>query len=556
MRYLLFFFAVLLASSPSIAQNMTIVEGESFKVDNYVSYAAPYEDGYIVLTTERPERHDGDIKHNSTLTGDRAANYLDPRKDIYISKLNSKLALPKMKKKGRKRELLKEINAKKINLYGLENINGKIYMYYTKYMKKSKNVSHCVMEINVENPSKSIETVLSKVKFKNKKPRTVFLKNRDVTAITFVSEPYGKKKDNAKINVSTFSTKDHSAIWSQSYDTKSMRKQIIYDQLHLAGNGTLFIGYKDYVKDIKTTAIKNKAGKKVAAYSQTIIALSENETQTIELGFGKAFPIKCDMKSDNTRLVVCGTYKNRHKGNISGVYSTIIDLATFTSSIAQKSEFGKELVEQLEHEDVAKTKAKDPGIITDNGLGTIINDENNNIKYIYEPFIIEIVRRNSGASTGISFGASSETIYYKAKSIIVADISEEDIEFTTIPRSVKFAFDFRAIQTKAVESDNQLYLLYLDHKENIKPKKGKKKKKKSKRVKLKELKKSQDGVLAAARLTTGETIDRSIVKDLNREDFYFNPSFMTKVSQNEYLLMGLSDGWFSSKKQKNILLKL
>ena len=545
MRSLFLFLALLSISITAIAQSISVIEGESFKVDDFITFVAPYEDGYVVLATDKPE-NDGDIKHDATISGNTRDFYLDPRKEIYISKLNTKLAL---KKKSRKRELLKKINAKKINIYAFENINGKVFMYYTKYMKKSKSVIHCVMEVDVENPSASVETELSKMKFKKKKPKTIFLKNRDNTAISFLSEPFGKKKDIAKINVATFSTTNHEAIWSHTYDTKSMRKQIVYNEAHLANDGTLFLSYKDYVKDWKKKSIKNKNGDKVPGYAQTIIALSMNEPQILELNLGKSFPIKCDLKSDKNRLIVCGTYRKKNKGNITGVYSTIIDLETFTSTIAQKSEFGRKIVETLEDEDVAKTSSKDAGLTSDSGIGTIINDENDNIKYIYEPYRIHVVRTNTGATTGISF--SSETIYYIAKSIIVADLNEEDTEFALIPRSIKFAFDFRAIQSKAVESDNQLYLLYLDHRENIKPKKKTKKKKK-----LKELRRSQDGVLAAARLTTGEKIDRSIIKDLEKEDFYFNPSFMTKVSQNEYILLGLSDGWFSSKKQKNILLQL
>ena len=539
----------MMASFTLLAQNMTLIEGESFKDDNSIWFTAPYGDDYVVLAVEKPQQFDGDLKHQSYLEGTRSSLYIDPNKDIYVSKLNSKLAITKLKKKERRRELLTEINAKKINLYSLENIDGKIYMYYTKYMKKSKNVSHCVMEINVENPSKSVETVLAKEKFKKKKPKTVFLKNKDASVISFVSDPYGKEKDKLNINVSTFSTADHSPLWSQTYATGKMRKQISFDALHLADNGTLFFGYKDYVKDSEKKSIKNKKGEKIPAYIQNVIALSENETQSLEMNLGNDYPNQCDLKSDNERLIVCGTYFERHKGNITGVYSSIIDLATFTATTATKSEFGDALIDQLDDENMGTTKKKDPGITTYNGIGTILNEENGLIKYIYEPFVIDIVRYNTGTFKNPSY---STTTYYVAKSIIVVDINESDVEFTSIPRSVRFPYDFRAIQTKAVETDNQLYLLYLDHKENVQPKKRKKKKKN----KLKDRRKSQEGVIAVAKFVDNKTIERTILKDLDDEDFYFNPSFMTKVSPTEYILIGISDGWFSSKKQKNLLLKL
>ncbi|MEM9545397.1 MAG: hypothetical protein AAGA77_05465 [Bacteroidota bacterium] len=549
MKYFLITMISLLSTACFYAQDVELIEGEEFKDGRTILFTAPHNDGFVVLSVDGYRMEEDDVNHDADILDDNGQRYMDGDKKVFITQLNSKLAIDKIEKIQReKSQALPEIKAEKFSLYALENIGGKLFMYYTKYSKSAKKTEHCVMEINVDKPILSKETVLNVDEFGKKKSRSLFLKNTDASIVVFATKPHGKKNDNCMIKVVAYSTADHSELWMQMYDTGRKRNQVIFNEIHLAQNGTLFIGYQNYRKNKKTRSYLSKESKESKErrpfYKQCVAALRDEETLYTELKLDQYFPYKCDFQTIENNLIICGTYTTQYKGNLRGIYSWIVDQETFAVSEPRLQDFSDDLLNQMDDEDIGTAKAKDPGIKSYLGLGTIMQEGEGNIKYIYEPY------REKRRTSAMDQGMMHQYVYYITKSIIVADISEE-ISFSTIPRSVRFESDFSAIQSKLLKTDKGAYLLYLDHIENMI---GMKKRKKD--FKLKELRNSKAGVLAMARFDSNNSITRKVLRKLENENFYFNPSYTARVGAGEFMLTGVNDGILKSRKQKNLLLKL
>ena len=518
MRTILFTILLAICTSYLQAQSFELLKGKNYLDDRHILFAANRGEEIIALLS------------------DEEGSTLSYSSNLYVEKLDKTFAVQSSKSAEQKSEhMLPAVNSDLTTIYHFDNINGELYLYYSKRDINRNRVELLVMKINLDHPEKSTETTLKTIKMEDSNNSLTFQINNEKSLVSFFYIKSESESDICFLAASVFQTITHEEKWAEDFNTKKNKNQFrFYDQV-LSDDGTLLVGIKMYRKSNEKDNYVNQLGDDTRGYDIGLMQFEEANVEYKELKTYQNYVREYHLRIRSNKLIACGTYQRYYGGNITGVYCVEIDLGTDEVISNRWIPYGKALLEDLKKEDVAEVKRIDSGIKVKSGTGKIAFAQNNRLYYIFEP------------AKFARFGAGySSPDYFYARSIIVTELNNESMHYL-IPRYNQSPLT-SGNSTSIIESKGELRILYLDHKDNI-----------TRNKKLKKSKTFETKVLAMATIDSKNNISREAIIDLKKERFICIPPGLLNLSDNSFLIDGQSydyRGFDSTFPQRNAILKI
>ena len=500
------------------AQHFELLKGKNHLDDRHILFAALHDKEIVLLLSE----YEGLVLQYDT--------------DLYIEKLDNSFSTQYSKRKNRRaKNLLPGIISDKTTIYHFGNINGNFYLYYSKRNIDRNGVELCVMAIDPDFPEQSSEVVLETIKMKESNNSISFHINKEKSLVSFSYNKEDANSDNCILTASVFQTQTHEQKWSEEFRSEKKKKQFRFYDEALSEEGIFAVGLKSYRKTNGKEYYVNQLGDESRAYDMGLILFKEGKAEYVELKSYQNYVREYDFRIRNNTLIACGTYQRYYGGNITGIFCVEIDLNSKKVLSNRWIPFSNALLKKLKKEDVAEIKRIDSGIKVKSGTGKIAFAQNDRLYYIFEP------------AKFARFGAGySSPDYFYARSIIVTEILDESLHYL-IPRFNQSDLT-SGNSTKIIESEEQLYILYLDHRDNI-----------DKKEKLKKSKTFETKVLASAVIDEKNNISREVLLDLKKEGFICIPPGILNLSDESFLIDGQSydyRGFNNTYPQRNGILKI
>lgn len=320
----------LLLCSTLLSQAQTVVfqAGVESKGDAEYEYSVPTDDGFLILKTDRSRGFMAVREKVST-----ALLIVD--KDLNV-KQEVPFSVP---------------NADYIGIHGLQKLGNKCYFFYSKRLKRADEVLFCGLEINPSDLTKSVEWTMGRFSFDKNPPAFSLKTSMDSTACMLFVEPDQKKHDQKNFYFALFDN-DLKKLWERNVSLTVESRFIDLFGATCRGKDNVYVNYKHYVEEIKRESIVGDDGSRIPSYTTNLMCFEKDKEQPAEvkLSLGDKFVHSSDLlfNAKNGLIEIAGMYKNRHNGNINGIFHAQLDPASNTfAKQPQTTAFPESLVEAV-----------------------------------------------------------------------------------------------------------------------------------------------------------------------------------------------------------------
>lgn len=279
-----------------------------------------------------------------------------------------------------------------------------------------------------------------------------------------------------------------------------------------AGNVFLLINYEKNKKQKVRLLIHNS--KSIA----TEVTLPEGDVSNVN--------IACRSNSDGN-LYMAGTYK-WDSYNLTGVFHQEYNVVKNKMENVSKTAFPADLIELLDKEGWASTKAKSYGIKDDFEFELLLNEDGT------ANLVSELRGGRSSTTTSVAserFGGgmtSSTKSWVLSGSIISINFGQKETRFSRIPKIRVSAGTTFGDSYKLIKHDKKLIVFYNDHKSNLERDISKAPERSDN---------YKNSVLAAAIISEDGSVKRTIVLDQSDENFLASTITFLKTAENAYTLL-------------------
>ena len=525
---------LILVSFSIEAQDVTLFEGGTYD-DNMVNIApVKIDGGYISLIVASKERSWEDPKMNpsSIFNKDFNYNYISDENNVYLSKMDMDLNITSETK-------LSFGDAHDINIYGMYTYDGRTTLYYSQRKTFNDEVYIYSMDIDTENLKKNKERKIHTIKYRNGIPATRLVVSPDSTKLAFISERWLGNKDEVKLDIALFNIQG-TPIWSDPVYIDATSDKVSITDAVVDNTGNIYVSYKLFDKYSYDRSKKNKKGDKTPAYDTRIITFGIDETEAyVTISDQDKFIRKCDLiyNTIKQKVQAVGTYSIKDGGNLSGIFQTDIDPVSMKAEETTFYKFDKRLISLIDKDGFGQKKDKDPGIEIRTVETNIHIKMNGDIVYIIQPFKYEERYINNGfRNNTINNRESGYDIY----SIIVAQITDNNVNYTRIPRRSDDLSQFGGLIAKSLVRNDQVYLLYTDYYKNLERRDDEK---------PKTMRSPLRSSLILANIDSEGNYYRSFLKNRDEEEnFSLSMSDFQAVNSSEYMFTSYIGSLFSSKR--------
>lgn len=524
---------LILASFSIEAQDVTLFEGDTYD-DNMVNIApVKIDGGYISLIVASKERSWEDPKMNpsSIFNKDFNYNYISDENNVYLSKMDMDLNITSETK-------LSFDDAHDINIYGMYTYDGKTTLYYSQRKNFNAEVYIYSMDIDTENLKKNKERKIHTIKYRNGIPATRLVVSPDSTKLAFISERWLGNKDEVKLDIALFNIQG-TPIWSDPVYIDATSDKVSITDAVVDNTGNIYVSYKLFDKYSNDRSKKNKKGDKTPAYDTRIITFGIDETEAyVTISDQDKFIRKCDLiyNTIKQKVQAVGTYSIKDGGNLSGIFQTDIDPVSMKAEETTFYKFDKRLISLIDKDGFGQKKDKDPGIEIRTVETNIHIKMNGDIVYIIQPFKYEERYINSGFRNSVNNIESGYDIY----SIIVAQITDNNVIYTRIARRSNDLSQFGDLIAKSLVRNDQVYLLYTDYYKNLERRDDEN---------PKTMRSPSRSSLILANIDSEGNYYRSFLKNRDEEEnFSLSMSDFQAVNRSEYMFTSYIGSLFSSKR--------
>jgi len=361
---------------------------------------------------------------------------------------------------------LKFKGAKDVNIYGMFHYEGKTTLYYTQRKNFATKVEFYAMEIDMMQLKRNKSRKIHTIKHRDGTPATRMIVSPDSTKISFISERYAGDNDKRKLDIALFNI-EGTPMWSDPVFFEEETKRLTIGDAALDNDGNIYVSYKLYDKHRENWSKKNKNGEEVPAYKTRVVTYGLDETEAfVTLDDADNYIRRCDLiyNSIKKKMQAVGTYSTKDGGNLTGTYVAEIDPINVTTTGTIFHKFDDRLIQLIDRDGFGQTKDKDPGVEVRTVHTNMHIKENGDLVYIMQPYRFDRVFTNNGG-----FNTMNRTVItgYNAFSIIVSQISDNGATYTRIPRRSIDLSPFGSIIAKTIYSNENVYLLYTDHHQNL-----------------------------------------------------------------------------------------
>ncbi len=424
---------------------------------------------------------------------------------------------------------------------GFEKYGNNVFFTYEVYDKESKLTTlygekidpktlKTLEKVNVgsfESDSKSDQAVIS------------LQLSQDSSKVLLLVEAPERKKENRKFFVSVLNT-DLKKIWSKEVELPYTQKFIYLMRYSISDDGKVYVSVKHYDKETSKESVKEN-GSKVPSYVYKILIYAQNaKEKEIVLSMGENFVDQSILSfNKNSGIVtVGGTYRQKLKGKINGVFYAFLDAKTDVISSPKLVPFDSEIITQIDKDGFASDKEKDPGLDKYFEIVHVAKRPNGSIDLIceYRYFSETYVTQQRGSSgTGLSIGFSTGYWQYSYQygTILNTNIDKNGKAiFTRVPKNQKFTirnqkFDAFLSFFPIIYKDN-LVLMFNDDKDNVDRDLSKK---------PDDVMNFKKSVLAAATIDAKGNLSRQAVFSNDEEDYISLPTRFTKIDDNSIIIV-------------------
>jgi hypothetical protein len=498
--YLLLCCTLLLTNLKTFGQTITFQAGEESKGDAEYEYSVPIDGGFLILRT------------------DKSRGFMAAREKVSTAllvvdnNLNVKQEVP-----------FSVPNADYIGIHGLQKLGNKCYFFYSKREKRSDETAFCGLEINVQDIMKSREWIMGRFSFEKNPPVFSLKISMDSTACLLFVEPSQKKKEMQQFYFAVFDN-DLQKVWDKNVSLDVESRFLDLFGATCRGKDNVYVNYKHYTDEIKRESVRDNDGSRIPSYTTNLLCFEKGKDQPTEvrIDLGDKFVHSSELiyNTKNGLIEIAGMYKNKHNGNVNGIFHAQLDpIANTFKKSPQTTAFPYEMLEMLKKDRFASKKESDPGLfIPFTGIDPLVRGDGS-IDYLMEYRLVQLITVSSGRST-------YSYIQYTYGSIVNAHIKDGSVFFTRIPKYQIQTNGNQLLSFYPIEYQNKLLLLYNDDKDNAE----------------KSIEKAPDAiqnfkksVMMAAIIDEEGKLNRNIITDVkSSENFITNFKLMEKITPNTY----------------------
>ncbi len=428
--------------------------------------------------------------------------------------------------------LEREYEAEEKNTFykGFEKYGNNIYFTYEVYDKETKLTTLYGEKIDPKTLKTLEKVTVGSFESDSKSDQAgISLQlSQDSSKILLLVEAPERKKENRKFFISVLNT-DLKKIWSKEVELPFTQKFIYLIKSSISDEGKVYVSVKHYDKETSKESVKEN-GSKVPAYVYKILVYTQNaKEKEIILSMGDNFVAQSILSfNKNSGIVtVGGTYKQKLKGKINGVFYASLDAKTDVISSPKLVPFDSEILTRIDKDGFASDSEKDPGLDKYYEIVHVAKRPNGSIDLICE------YRYFSETYVMSQRGGSYWVYSYQYGTILNTNIDKNGKAiFTRVPKNQKFSarnFNFNGFLSffPMVYKDN-LVLLFNDDKDNVD---------RDLEKKPDDVMNFKQSVLAAATIDVKGNLSRQAVFSNDEEDYICLPMSFTKIDDNSILLV-------------------
>jgi hypothetical protein len=389
----------------------------------------------------------------------------------------------------------------------LQNILGKLYLFYYQLTGESDTASIKLMAAEIDTVNTSI--------LDSKQLLLLNQQNEGLLKMMGIANSFRLKistsADKTKVLITWapgvsdqcfYSVLDRNLKLIQTGGSKvADAKNLQLNSTAILNNGSVFLGLK----------CRQKAAE-YAGYIITVLPGQTDKVTTLSVENLNPYEVLILPNEKNDKLQVAGTYVAGN-GVCAGVYSFELNTATSTVQSLQKIPFTDDLLQQLHKKNWSVLKGEDRGMNYVEMETKLLNDGSYCL-------IGELYKRESF----VGAQSSSVSIY---GDIIGAYFKGGQVTFFRVPKYRRSTvYDVGAYHNSFV-SGNRLIVFYNDKEENLD---------KSLDDKVSKSDRYDDLVLVAATVENGKMIQRVKVIDLKKEDYLSLTNWILQGENQDYLV--------------------
>jgi hypothetical protein len=424
-----------------------------------------------------------------------------------------------------------EADEKNTSYRGFKKYGNNIFFTYQVYDKETKLTTLYGEKID----PKTLKT-LEKVNIgsfesdskSDQAPISLQLSQDSSKALLLVEAP-DRKKENRKFYISVLNT-DLKKIWSKEVELPYTQKFIYIMHSSISDEGKVYVSVKHYDKEVSKESVREN-GSKVPAYVYKILIYAQNaKEKEIALNMDENFVDQSILSFNRNSGIVTvgGTYKQKLKGKINGVFYASLDAKTDVITSPKLVPFDADILAKIDKDGFASDNEKDPGLDKYYRIVHVAKRPNGSIDLVCE------YRYFSSTYYMGSQGRSSYWLYtYQYGTILNTNIDKTGKAiFTRVPKNQKFQardFNFDGFLSffPMVYKDN-LILLFNDDKDNIDRDLDRK---------PDDIMNFKSSVLAAATIDTKGGLTRQALFSNDEEDYICIPMQFSKIDNNSILVV-------------------
>jgi hypothetical protein len=422
---------------------------------------------------------------------------------------------------------------------GFEKYGNNIFFTYEVYDKESKLTTLYGEKID----PKTLKT-LEKVTIgsfesdsKSDQAQIELQLSQDSSKVLLLVEAPERKKENRKFFISVLNT-DLKKIWSKEVEFPYTQKLIYLIKSSISDEGKVYVSAKLYDKETSKESVREN-GRKVPAYVYKIFVYAQNaKEKEIILNMGENFVDQSILSfNKNSGIVtVGGTYRQKQKGKINGVFYASLDAKTDVISSPKLVPFDAEILTKIDKDGFASDSEKDPGLDKYYEIVHVAKRPNGSIDLICEYRYLRVTyvtQQRGGTGLSIGFNNGYYEYYYQYGTIVNTNIDKNGKAiFTRVPKNQKFTirnqkFDAFLSFFPMIYKEN-LVLLFNDDKDNVD---------RDLEKKPDDVMNFKQSVLAAATIDVKGNLSRQAVFSNDEEDYISLPSRFTKIDDNSILVI-------------------
>lgn len=428
----------------SLARSTTVNVTEPKRGGNIYNYCERIPDGYILLNSS-----------------DNRSPFRNARK-IGVTVLRTDNNMNVIQ------ELPLEIqNADYISVQGMQRLQNRTYLFYTKRAdKNSEQVDFCAMIINEDNLSNFDEVKITPFTAEKDKIDFSIKPAFDSSCFVLLAQPEGKKNESTSFHLVVINP-DLKVNWDRNCKVNSESKFTSITGFSAFNSKKVFVNYKHFDKEVTKKSLLWD-GDKIPDYSTRMVAFSEDiqQPQNLQITLPGKHIHSCDIiyDSGHKKTYLMGCYKAKQDGNLLGVYSIDFNLDNNEMSAVQLSAFPKELIGNIETDGFASTKESDPGLYGQFAKANVAFRDDGSVDYLLEYQISKSTVKNDHANP---YQTGLNPVTYTYGTIVDVRFRNGTAGFVRIPKTQIQDYNKDMVSFFPVCQNNKLILFYNDNRANV-----------------------------------------------------------------------------------------